>query len=305
LRGAGRGGKNNAVKHKSHIEPAPNVSRAFTLIELLVVIAIIAVLAAMLLPALSRAKAKGQQIACLNNHRQLQICWQMYTGDYEDNLPPNECVDYIASRMKINTTGNSWLGGNAYMDSTFDFIQKGVLFRYNQSVGIYKCPTDKSTVQDQGQIPRTRSVSMSVYMNGVTNPKSGDYTRCWHKTTQIVHPGPSSAFVFIDEHENSIQQATFCLNTLRLPPANTLFGTSQWQWISFPTTRHNNGCTLTFADGHAETWRWKEPRTMQISGDQNPRLWNWIAWPPHTSAGKQDRDLGRLFQAVPLTYPAN
>lgn len=283
------------------MKPVAKTSRAFTLIELLVVIAIIAILAAMLLPALSRAKAKGQQIACLNNNRQLQICWQMYADDNEDKLPPNECVNYTASRTIINTTGNSWLGGNAYMNTTFDYIQNGSLFRYNQSVGIYKCPTDRATVQDQGLIPRTRSVSMSVYMNGITNPKDGDYNKCWHKPLQILHPSPSRAFVFIDEHENSIQQSTFCLNS----PGNTLFGTSQDQWISFPATRHNNGCTLTFADGHAESWQWKESRTMEISKKQ-VAVWNWIAWPANDSTGPNDRDLAqRLFKAVPETRPAN
>ncbi len=284
------------------MKSATKVSRAFTLIELLVVIAIIAILAAMLLPALSKAKAKGQQIACLSNYKQLQLCWQMYAGDYEDKLPPNEALDYVDRRNIINTTGSSWLGGNAYMDATFDFIQNGCLFRYNTSVGIYKCPADiKSTVEDKGLVPRTRSVSMNVYMNGISDPTSGNYDRCWHKTTQIVHPGPSNAFVFIDEHENSIQQATFCLNTI----GHTIFGTDQWQWISFPTTRHGSGCTLSFADGHAETWHWKEPRTMQISGTQGFRMWNWIAWPPNDSVGPTDRDLGRLFQAVPATRPAN
>jgi len=292
------------VNHQQVVNPDTRTSRTFTLIELLVVIAIIAILAAMLLPALGRAKARGQEIACLNNYRQLQLCWQMYTGDNEDKLPPNECEDYIDRRTIINSTSNSWLGGNAYMDTTFDFIQNGSLFRYNQSLGIYKCPADKSTVQDGGQIPRTRSVSMSVYMNGVTDPRDGDYNRCWHQQTQILHPGPSRAFVFIDEHENSIQQATFCLNIVT-KPLQTLFGTTQWQWISFPTTRHNNGCALTFADGHAEAWRWKEARTMEISRDKRI-LWNWIAWPPHDSTGPNDRDLaGRLFRAVPATRPAS
>lgn len=274
----------------------------FTLIELLVVIAIIAILAAMLLPALARAKAKGQEIACLNNYRQLQICWQMYTGDNRDELPPNHCVNFVASRFWLNTAGNSWLGGNAYVDTSFDPIKNGCLFTYNRSVGIYKCPADKSTVKDLGQFPRTRSVSMCVYMNEVTDPKDSDYNRVWHKVLQIHHPPPSRAFVFIDEHENSIQQSTFCLNA----PGNTLFGTTQWQWISFPATRHSDGCTLTFADGHAEAWHWKEPRTMEISrlrGIFQTQLW--IAWPPHDSAGPNDRDLGRLFQAVPASRPAS
>jgi len=281
------------------MKPTDKAARGFTLIELLVVIAIIAILAAMLLPALSKAKAKGQEIACLNNLRQLQICWNMYVEDEQDRMPPNVCSNYVAARTIINSTANSWLGGNAYMDTTTDFIENGALFTYNKSVGIYKCPSDKSTVRDRGEFPRTRSVSMCVYMNGVTNPKDGDYNRAWHRRAQIQHPGPSRAFVFIDEHENSIQQATYCLNSLE----GNLFGTSKWQWISFPSTRHNNGCTITFADGHAEAWKWKESRTMEISA-LKPGPWQWNAWPPHDSTGSNDRDLGRLIQAVPETRPA-
>jgi prepilin-type N-terminal cleavage/methylation domain-containing protein/prepilin-type processing-associated H-X9-DG protein len=280
------------------MKPATRVSRAFTLIELLVVITIIAILAAMLLPALSRAKAKAQQIGCLNNFRQLQFCWQMYTDEQQDNLPANECVVYVPSRTFLTTKANSWLLGNAYTDTSFTNIQNGALFRYNQSVGIYKCPADISTVLDKGLIPRTRTVSMSVYMNAITNPRDDNYHSCWHKASQILHPGPARALVFIDEHEKSIQQSTFCVNA----PGFQLFGTSQWDWISFPATRHNNGCTFTFADGHAETWRWKEPRTMEISR-MNPPPWDWIAWPANASSGANDRDLGRLFQVVPVTVP--
>lgn len=271
-----------------------NAERAFTLIELLVVIAIIAILAAMLLPALRRAKSKAQQAGCLNNYRQLQLCWQMYCDENQDGLPANEALLPSGNRAALTTGASSWLLGNAWTDASLTNIQQGVLFGYNQSVNIYKCPADTSTVLDQGKIPRTRSVSMSMYMNLRPDPADADFLKCWHKLAQIQKPGPTRAAVFIDEHEKSIQQSAFGINA---PDRWWLLGTAQWTWISFPATRHNNGCVLTFADGHAEAWRWVEPNTAMIS-----RLNTWIVLQP-APGRNADRDLGRLFQAVPEKVP--
>ena len=228
-----------------------NRAAAFTLIELLVVIAIIAILAGMLLPALSKAKVKAQQIKCLSNYKQLQLCWQMYADDHNDALPPNESLSGgLTDRAAYIATARSWLRGNAWSDTTDVNIRAGVLFRYNSSSGIYKCPGDKSTVRDQGKTPRLRTVAMNIFMNH--NPDLSD-RRFWHRLAQL--PFPSKAFVFIDEHENSIDNAHFWIN-----PAG-----EDGKWHDFPATRHNNGGMLSFADGHAKLWRWRSPNTLRIS----------------------------------------
>jgi prepilin-type N-terminal cleavage/methylation domain-containing protein/prepilin-type processing-associated H-X9-DG protein len=272
-----------------------NEAPGFTLLELLVVIAIIAILAALLLPSLSKAKTKGQGVACTANLKQLQLCWQLYTDDNADSLPGNTALNPgdLSNRGAWTADPVSWLQGNAWTDTTPTNLQRGVLYHYNQALGIYRCPADRSTVLDQGIVPRNRSVSMSMYMNFRTERDNPGYELCWHRLGQIQRPGPSQAAVFIEEHEKSIQQSAFGINA---PNSLTLFNSSLWTWISFPATRHNNAGTLSFADGHVATWRWREGNTAQIAQRND-----WIVVQP--GVANTDRDLGRFFRAVPEEVP--
>lgn len=248
----------------------------FTLIELLVVIAIIAILAGMLLPALSKAKSKASQTQCLSNYRQLNLAWLLYVDDFRDELPPNETI-LTGGRQGANATARTWVVGNAYTDLTTTNIQKGLLFPYNRSVGIYKCPADNSTVLDRGRVRRTRSVSMNAYMNDTPDPRDRS---CWHKLSQIVRPAPSQAYVFLDEHEHSIENARFVVTQ-----------PGEWLWVDFPGVRHAGALTLSFADGHAESWKLISPDSKRI-GKMPP-------WIQSQTVKAGDVDLRRFHEGAP------
>jgi prepilin-type N-terminal cleavage/methylation domain-containing protein/prepilin-type processing-associated H-X9-DG protein len=264
----------------------PRTQRAplgFTLIELLVVIAIIAILAALLLPALAKAKTKAHAISCMSNLKQLQLGWVMYSGDNEDKIVRNgeqaagATVPINAQYMPGGANAAWVLGsvapGAGAAATNVELVKNGLLYPYVGNVAVYKCPADRKQVGGANTI---RSMSMNAWMNSIRswNDVKG-YAgamrlRDYRKQNDITVPSPSQCWVFIDENPYSINDGWFASD----PNQPNL-------WVDIPATYHNSAGGLSFADGHAEIKKWKDPKLItatrtDILRDPNSGDLNWL-----------------------------
>ncbi|MDD5140797.1 MAG: prepilin-type N-terminal cleavage/methylation domain-containing protein [Verrucomicrobiales bacterium] len=258
---------------------------AFTLIELLVVIAIIAILAAMLLPALSKARFKAYGIQCMNNHRQLAIAWKMYVDDSSDFLPYASHWPYASADL-AKENKYAWVTGqvdfNPNNPSNWDVnqdIKNSPLWPYcGNSTAIWKCPADFSFVTVNGeQKPRVRSMSMNLWIGGFigydgglsggrgwVNPpayppgtRGGNPWRVYLKTGEFINPGPSEIFLLLDMREDSIDWGNFATDMRGWPD-----DPAQDNFYDLPGSYHHRAGGFSFVDGHAEIKHWQDDRTM-------------------------------------------
>ena len=250
------------------------------------VIAVIAILASLLLPALSVAKRKAQAVTCINNLKELGRACELYTLDYNDVLPLNECADLVGGMgmpiWQMGSQEGDWVTGHAKWDTDTENIKKGTLFPYAGNASIYLCPADKSTTEKPGTFPgtmklkqrRTRSYSMNGSMHCTKWREALSYKR----GSLINNVGASQAFVFLDVNEDSISDGHFKIINRWEPKFGDV-------WISLPSDRHNVGCNLSYADGSARYQKWNHPK-------------KWTNYFQPVANAQDEKDLRKLQEGI-------
>jgi len=265
-------------------DPAKGANRtsaaAFTLIELLVVIAIIAILAAMLLPALANAKSQAKRIQCLNNQKQLALTWTLYSVDNRDYLVPNGGGQPRASGAYLWVLGDNHMFLPAFVDPQYLMNPQYALFApYLRSLQSYKCPADLSTIKVNGtNAPKIRSYALNCYVGvpagSLEEPfrMSAD-VKVFLKSTDLAASTPGDRFVFMDVNPANLCTPAFGVNM------------DQDVFFHYPSCLHSGGGVVAFADSHIESHRWIDPRTNktvpagQIIGHSDPSPGNQdLAW---------------------------
>jgi prepilin-type N-terminal cleavage/methylation domain-containing protein/prepilin-type processing-associated H-X9-DG protein len=259
---------------------------AFTLIELLVVIAIIAILAALLLPALTKAKQQAQGTQCMSNLRQLTIGWHMYNGDNRGYFVPNGGEAYQPTGPNAQVDGQ-WCPGRqdvstdlspasyAGVNVGFQWIESGLIYPNVKNPAIYKCPADQGGVTSFGAFyPHVRSMSMNAWISPLGGAWGGaqdaSELRLFVKEPDLTVPGPVNTWLLMDENPSSLNDGFLVEDPSQSPPI----------WIDCPASYHNNACGISFTDGHAQIKKWVDRAilTSDWGGNTTPKNGTDLLW---------------------------